>query len=753
MTAGLLLALITAVAIVGYRAPRLFTDVFAADAFDPEAFSKRAEDESVEVPNVQAVSFADADAVIVAESDSFFTPTGAKAMRHVVQALEALPHVQDVMWLDRAPVINIFGLPEPLLPRYSSSPSLFAAAREKAARHPFVNGQLMSEDGRTLLLFVRFDYLGIQDDDSCTTLLDETATRAAADYDSIDIDFIVTGQVPTVLTAVASHEKNQLKYQLIAYGMILMMSVILFRGITSVILVAMAPGVGVFWTLGIIQLFEFGDNPFIDVVLPILISLVGLTDGVHLLVQIRRNRDAGMSPVDASRNGIQQVGLACGLTSVTTAIGFGSLSLAHHAIVREFGWACVIGVLLTFVAVVIIIPLACASPLGRRIHEGQSKGLVDKNLDRISGIVDWVLKYPRWFSLTGIALTLVLFLISLSLRPDERRENALPPNSDAAVAIRKLDQAMGGLEYSRVDISWDDTVAADASEVLAVIREVDAMLGQEALIGYPISIGHLLDALPGDGQDIDRMSMLELLPPPLKRAFYTPEYRTATVSFRVQDLGIAAYGPVFERLQQELSTIKSRHPHFDFEMSGSAIWRWENLYQIVIDLAASLGTATFIIFITLALAYRSLRIGLISIVPNLFPLAVAGSWLVISGQNLEIVMVCAFTVCLGIAVDDTIHFLTRYLEERKTAPDESTAIRNAFTGVGTALIMTTIILVAGFMTVVSSDSRDHRIFASMGAITVTAALFGDLIFLPALLARFNKPAPRPASDSTSPSAN
>ena len=97
------------------------------------------------------------------------------------------------------------------------------------------------------------------------------------------------------------------------------------------------------------------------------------------------------------------------------------------------------------------------------------------------------------------------------------------------------------------------------------------------------------------------------------------------------------------------------------------------------------------------------------------------------------------TVCLGIAVDDTIHFLTRYQDEMANCDDEQTAIRNAFTGVGTALILTTIVLVAGFSTVLFSDGRDQIIFASMGIITLSAALFADLVFLPALLARFAKP--------------
>ena len=109
--------------------------------------------------------------------------------------------------------------------------------------------------------------------------------------------------------------------------------------------------------------------------------------------------------------------------------------------------------------------------------------------------------------------------------------------------------------------------------------------------------------------------------------------------------------------------MKQRHPDFELALGGGAVWRWRNLYQVVVDLALSLGTASIIIFIVLAIVYRSIRIGLISIIPNMFPLVVTGTYLALAGYNLEIVMVVNFTVCLGVAVDDTIHFLTRYQEE------------------------------------------------------------------------------------------
>eukprot|EP00456_Euglypha_rotunda_P060455 TRINITY_DN505_c0_g1_i6.p2 TRINITY_DN505_c0_g1~~TRINITY_DN505_c0_g1_i6.p2 ORF type:complete len:135 (-),score=35.03 TRINITY_DN505_c0_g1_i6:9-413(-) len=108
-------------------------------------------------------------------------------------------------------------------------------------------------------------------------------------------------------------------------------------------------------------------------------------------------------------------------------------------------------------------------------------------------------------------------------------------------------------------------------------------------------------------------------------------------------------------------------------------------------------------------------------------------------QPLEIVTVCSFTICLGIAVDDTIHFLTRFQEELPRSSSRKEAIRNTFKAVGTSMLMTTMVLVVGFTTVTFSDMRDQRIFASMGVLTMLTAMIGDLIILPALLAVYTLP--------------
>ncbi len=732
------LFLMSGIATLGYVSPstvrRLFEKPLPIETANE---SKQDSNQQIESPpDVEAIRLTNSEVVLVIDAEDFFTTKTSQSLRKVVEALEDLDYVDSILWMESAPPLNIFGLREPIFPKPSASNRQFAAAKERALEHPLIGGQFLSKDGQTTLLMLTINWLFVENDADLMENLKASARAAIPSSEQNDFTTVVTGQVPMYLTFMQANETNRVKFQAIGYGMVLLMAIILFRGLRAVLIVSIAPILGVFWSLGVIRFFEFNNNPFNDVVLPVMLSLVALTDGVHLMVEIRRQRAAGLVAKEAARAGIHKVGLACALTSLTTAIGFGSLSLAHHKVVREFGWSCVIGVILSFLAVITAIPLISSTWLGNRIHIGHEKGIIDRNLNRISGLIDFVLRWPKFIGTSGIVLTVLFVGISLTLTPDERQITSLPMGSEAAKALKHMDEAFGGLEQGTIQIHWTDQVESDSVEVLNVIKETTTLLESEPLLGSPISISKLVDALPGEGELADRVSLIDLLPPPLKRAFFTPEYREATVQFRVQDLGIARYGTVFERVRLELDQLEVQYPEFRFEMTGSAVWRWKNLYQIVVDLATSLGSASIIILIVLAIAYRSIKLGLISIIPNIFPLAVTGAALALTGQNLEIVSVCAFTVCLGIAVDDTIHFLTRFLEEGKTERNLHSAIRKAFIGTGTALIMTTIVLDVGFATVLFSDMRDQRVFGAMAGITITAALFGDLIFLPALLSMF-----------------
>jgi predicted RND superfamily exporter protein len=729
---------------------RLFVDESGAEQSapldsEPEPARPRRSGNS----RVARTALGQADAFMVIQSSQFFTSQGADALRAVVAALEASPTVAGVTWMDNAPPLNIFGLAEPVIPRSNASPQRFAVAREKAVKHPLIVGQFLSPDAETALLLIRFDWVFVQQDSDCTTGLIEIAEKASGQYPDVAMQFSVTGPVPIRLMLIQNRQSNQFRFQLIGYGIILLMAAILFRGLSVVLVVALAPALGVFWTLGLIRYFDLQTNPFSDVILPVLLSLVGFTDSVHMMVYVRKQMHHGSPAMVACKAALGAVGLACFLTSLTTAIGMGSLSLAHHEVVQEFGWACVIGVFSTWLSVMLVVPLACCTPWSRRLAKGADRGFVESNLNYFTGGVSWFLKHSRATSYAAVGLLCLLCVIASSLRPDDRKSNLMPTGSAEQLALAHLDRSMGGLDVCSAELRWDDPELRPES-IAEAIMEIDKSLLAEPLIGHPLSICRLLAALPGEESPAEKMSMIELLPPPLKLALFDQENRKATITFRVQDLGTAAYKPVFETLEGRLQEIVGKYPGLGFELIGEPIWRWRDLYQVVMDLTTSLGTAFVIIVLVLAVAFKSLRIGLISIVPNALPLAAAATYLVIVGQPLEIVSVCAFTICLGIAVDDTIHFIARYREESHATARQSgdlagdtasraVLIERAFHGVGTGLIMTTIVLVTGFSSVLSSETRDHRVFASLGIITLVTALLCDLFLLPALLAYFDRP--------------
>ena len=765
----LVLAVVSSLAGIGYVRPELVLDLFrdAKPVEDDMWFpavslakhssdkTKRSSDKtSVPVTRVQnrrrgqqrnrnqSSNFyvGNGECILIAIVDSpdesgFFTGPNLRAMYRIADELPGMPQVFDVMWLDNVPGFNLFGLAGTLMPSENASQRQMAAARKRVLENPLAVGQLISADGKTILMHLRLDWFFIDSNAAATSEIREFAEKIVAETPGADIRFQVTGQVPLHAMMVDNHVTDSTKYQLIGYSIMLISALVLFRGLAAVIIVAIAPAVGVAWTMGMLHFFELQDNPFNDIIVPVLISLVGLTDSVHLMVEIRQQRANGLDTRDAARRGVARVGLACLLTSVTTAIGFISLTWAHHEVVQDFGWCCVVGVAMTFISVLTVIPLGCRSPLGRRLHVGLGKSLVDGQLRRIGPLVDWVLRNDRQVAYFAILSTIVLAAISFQLTPDEKRYSGLSDSGEAAKGLRHLDDVLGGLEFGYVNVQWSEEIA-EQGRVLSVLEQTDMALRDEPLIGQPIGLYQLLDALPGEGDTDERMTLLELLPDSLKQRFYNPNQRTASIQFRIKDIGIAAYNDTFERIESRFEKIKTDNPNFIVSLDGNAPWRWRNVFRIVTDLATSLGTASVVIWLVLTMVYRSFRIGMISVIPNLFPLVATGSVLYFSGQYLEIVTVCVFTICIGIAVDDTIHFLTRYQEELRAGGDHEQVIRRAFTGVGTALLMTTIVLVCGLGSAIVGDARDARLFGIMGCMTLATALFADIVLLPALLKRF-----------------
>lgn len=194
------------------------------------------------------------------------------------------------------------------------------------------------------------------------------------------------------------------------------------------------------------------------------------------------------------RHSIGHVGMACLLTSITTAIGFGSLMIGRSEMIRGFGLASSIGVLVTFVAVILVVPLLGCSWLGRRIHRGHEHDLIGRNIERLSGWMTPVVNHAALIACGGVLLTVAFIAAAVRLDPDDRLAHRVPNQSAAYQALLECDRALGGIRVVQVFIEWP---AGSEEAVWQVLKDVEAALEQEELISEPMSIRNCLELLPG----------------------------------------------------------------------------------------------------------------------------------------------------------------------------------------------------------------------------------------------------------------
>ncbi len=682
--------------------------------------------------------------ILVLESDDFFQPQRIAALHKTVEIVadefEDYGGSELVFWIGSLPQVTLFGS-SPLLPKDFETLEDAQAAGDVVASHPLVIGQLLSEDRRTMLI-------GIMDSDRDAVAA--VREKAGAVLKSVGIRSRITGVRPLWRSHNDAFKRDHEKIVLIAAAVVVVLAMIIFRGLPAIIVSCSGPAVGVFWTIGWLELLGQANNDLAKIILPVMILMVGFTDGVHLVVHIRQQRlkhgQAGgaangairNSQIQAAASAIEHVGGACLLTSLTTAIGFGSLLMAESEIIQGFGRACAIGVLIAFVAAVLVIPVMSSSWIGRRIHVGTERDLVQRGMRRLDWLIDFVIRRSRRVSVVGVLITGGLAAVSFSLEPDDRIGHRVPHASEAYQAMQHVDSSLGGIRPMRVVVNWQDDVSNET--LWEVLSEIEAVLDVETEISRPLSIRQVLALAPGvDGPA--KLGLASLLPADLAKQFWRPDINQAQIIARVQDLGMAHYRPILDEVRRKFASIVAEHSEFQIELTGEAIVESQAVQQVVKELFYSLALAAVIIFVVITIAVRSIRFGLLSLIPNIFPLVATGAMRACIDTSLDVASACSFAICLGIAVDDTIHFLMRFRHEREEGHDVETSIRRTFVTVGSALVMTTVVMVAGIGSVMTSELQTHFLFASMACATIASALLGDLIILPALLAQFAGPEP------------
>jgi len=666
----------------------------------------------------------DRDCIVraVARSGDIFDAAPLAALETLASRLrdvEGVAHVRSIFDVRRQ---GMAGAVLPVIPRRAGplDPETRAEAKDRAARHPLVAGHLLSADTSASLLLVQLADEADRPPTSSAAVARIEAVLAEADVAAGPLAVELTGLPALREQATRALRRDMLTFNSIGLSLAVVLSAAVARSLRSTVVACVPPFVGAVWALGTLGLMG-APVTILTSVVPSLALVVGTCDSILFIEDMRRSVRRGADPFAASSGAVRRIGMACGLTSVVTAIGFASLAVARIDAVRTFGIAAAIGALASFVAVTLLTPLIAATPLCSGLRLGRSSRHAGRAANRLTA---WSVRHARPLAAVACGLTVALGLAGSGLDADNRIVDSLPAGASASQALTRVDEEFGGAMGIDVVVEWPESVDWRDAAVLDALRRAEVAVG-EAGVSRPIS----LTAVTGD------------MPPRVRRRLdpadvsdlVAPDARMALVRARVADLGSRQLEGIYSRIDSSLAGLERDMPGWRFQLVGMSVVSARNIRQLVRDLGSSLVLEVVVIGLILAVAFRSPLAGIVSLIPNVFPLTVIAALLVLTGRSLDPATVIVFNVCLGLAVDDTVHVLSSLSRHRREGISTATAIRRAMAETGNAVVIGGVVLLVGFAAVTASSVPSLSGFGLLACAAVAAATIAELVFLPALL--------------------
>jgi predicted RND superfamily exporter protein len=401
---------------------------------------------------------------------SLFAPVALGQLRDLVDDLALIDGVEEVRSMFDIRRQGVAGALLPVIPRVSGplDDAACAAARERCSKHPLIAGHLLSPDANAALLLVRLGP-GHDTPAGADPVLAAIATLLAGRE---GLDGELTGLPALRAEAAQALRRDMIVFNALGMSLAVILSASVARSIPSTFVACVPPFVGAVWAMGVLGLCGAKINILTSVV-PSLALVVGTCDSIHFIEDMRRSVRRGIDPFVASSGAIRRVGVACGLTSVVTAIGFASLAAARIEAVRTFGIAAAAGAMASFTAVTLLTPLLASLPFCRGMRLGRSSRGASWLASFLAG---WSMRHARLLVPAALAATVGLGLLSSGLDADNRVLDALPRGAASSRALMHVDEEFGGAFGADVLVTWPAELDWREAEVLDGIAAVHGVL-------------------------------------------------------------------------------------------------------------------------------------------------------------------------------------------------------------------------------------------------------------------------------------
>src|SRR5579864_2709582 len=674
------------------------------------------------------------DVLVVVEGKTLLERSNLEKLRNLVTDLQLVDGTRGLISLFSARQAPAPGkLPAALFPPDLPQGADYDKFVETVKSNEIIRGKLLSDDGTLALIVLSLEPKVVASSE-LGKVVGDIRKLMKEDLGDTGLNVELSGVPVMQLEIRNAVEKDGLTYNILGILAGCIIAIIFFRKVSFMIAAAFPPLIAILLALGALGWANFNLNMFLNVMTP-LIMVISFSDSMQLTFAARDRLIAGDSKVAAFRNALLIVGPACVLTHATAGISFIALLFSSSDLVRTFGEAGLISVVVALAAVLIGVPLLGVLLIRNEADFAAQVRNMDKALDLLRRLCRWIalrmVARPGFYSLVGLILVAVLSLGYAQLGPRYRLADQVPDRERSVQANHQLDLKLTGANPFDVYIQFPKGASLYAQETLEVIGEVHSLLEHQRGVGNVWSLETLRRWLADIAKkpDIETLKQyVDMLPPYLTRRFVSAEGDAVIVSGRVPDDDASQLLPIVDHVDQQLKDVRTKHPGYKIKVTGLSVIAARNSALMIDKLSRGLTIEIVFVAAFIGLAFRSPLVMLISILPGLFPIVLAGSLLWILGQGLQFASVIALTVSFGLGLSATIHFLNR-LQIEDTDPDPAIGVERATILVGPPLILTSAVLACGLAMTVLSNLPSLRLFGWLSAFAMVAALFADLFML------------------------
>jgi predicted RND superfamily exporter protein len=551
--------------------------------------------------------------------------------------------------------------------------------------------------------------------------------------------------MPLVSQALAGYtEKDFLRLPPITFVLMAVILFYLFRNLLGVLVPTSAVLVALIWTFGTIA---WSGTPLsmLTMIVPIIIIAVGTAYCMYILAEYLDSAAKSDSPREASLLCFTHIGFPTLLAVVTTVIGLGSLVLNKITAIREFAIFSCVGILSLLLILLVIMPAVLALvPLPQKKEKRVGKDLLHGLLAKI---IRLNLRHQR-ITLPIIACISLVSIIGIyHVKVEANPVDYFKKDTPISRHFHDIYQDMAGsfplnvvLDSKKEDFFED----ADNLDLISRLQQFfDSLEGVDktiSFVDYLKLINYATNeykqeyySIPEESFEIRMLmnSYVSMLGQDMFKRFLNDEISNTNIILRTHISNSKDFLLIKEKI---LSYLRENLPEdFSFEVTGFGIVISQSSHLLTKGQVKSISVTLVLIFAVMLLLFLSGKAALIALLPNIFPIVINFGLMGWLGIELSIATSLIACIVIGLAVDDTIHYLVRYNSEFKKDMDKDRALHDTIKSVGKPIIFTTLTIGVGFSVLLFSHFKPTAVFGLLMVVTMLSALVGDLLILPSLM--------------------